>query len=122
MSDTRQEAIERISRAITSVLMKEGRLIESGFRMFILLAYTDGVPTNAGIPVGVSKEQYDALRNAFFAGAQHLFGSLSNGFDESAEPTEGDMRKMSLINSELTAFVTEFKRKHGLGDEPQARQ
>jgi hypothetical protein len=121
LSDARQEAIERISRGITSVLMKEGRLVEAGFRLFILLAFTDGVPTNAGIPVGVSKEQYDALRLAFFSGAQHLFGSLMSGLDEDAEPT--DARKMDLINSELDAFVAEFKRQYGIpDDEPQARQ
>jgi hypothetical protein len=54
------------------------------------------------------------MRLAFMAGAQHLFGSIAGGtsvLDEDQEPTEGDLRRMDLIDQELRGFIEEFKRR-----------
>lgn len=119
MNDQREEAIRKISTAITKMLMKEGRLIELGFRLFILHSYTgpDLVPSQS-TPLDMPKEQYDGLRMAFFSGAQHLFGSLTTGLDDDDESTEENIRKMELIQSELDWFIDEFAKAHGL-DHPK---
>jgi hypothetical protein len=53
----------------------------------------------------------DEMRNAYFAGAQHLFASMMSVMEEGAEPTEADMRRVSAINDELNAFIKAYKLK-----------
>jgi len=48
------------------------------------------------------------MRNAFFAGAQHLFSSIMTILEPDAEPTEKDMQRMDLIDKELRAFINDF--------------
>jgi hypothetical protein len=116
----RREAIERIATAITKTLMKEGRLIEIGFRLFLVHSYTaEGEEPTAGLPAGMGEGQYDQLRSAFFGGAQHLFGSLMVGLDPDHEVTEEDERRVMLIGAELDAFIADYAKRHGLVDEPQ---
>jgi hypothetical protein len=45
------------------------------------------------------------MQKAFYAGAQHLWGSLMSGLDDDREPTEQDERRMALIDAELEAFA-----------------
>jgi hypothetical protein len=87
-------------------LAEKGKLIEAGWVGLRLAA----IPETAGAL------QLDEMRMAFFAGAQHLFGSIMGGVldpgDE--EPTAADMRRMDNIHAELAAFLDEFQKKHGL--------
>jgi hypothetical protein len=53
--------------------------------------------------------QLEECKLAFFAGAQHLFGSLMTVVDPGEEPTEADLRKMDLIDRELRRFVEQFE-------------
>ena len=53
---------------------------------------------------------------AFFGGAQHLFGSIMSILDPGHEPTERDMRRMDLIAHELEAFIHEFMQRNGITD------
>jgi hypothetical protein len=85
---------------ITKKLTDEGKLIGAGFIGFSI----------AFIPKDAPAEQVLSYRTAFMAGAQHLFASLMGILDPGAEPTEDDMRRMSLINKELQDFTEEFKR------------
>ena len=62
------------------------------------------------------RENLDELRTVFFAGAQHLFGSVCNILSDEEEPTEQDMLRMSLIARELEAFIDEWKARHGITD------
>ncbi len=79
-------------------LMKEltdqGKLIEAGWISLRI----------AAIPEGLPPRHLDSMRDAFFAGAQHLFASIMGVLDEGDDATMDDMRRMSLISAELEAF------------------
>lgn len=97
MSD--KEKVIRITRALAD----QGKLIEAGWMGLRLLAVAPDAPAI----------QIEEMRNAFFAGAQHVFSSLISMTDDNTEePTETEMRRMELIDTELKAFIAEFKRQH----------
>lgn len=85
-------------------LVDKGKLIEAGFVGLRLAA----IPEDAG------KTQLEEMRNAFFAGAQHLFSSIMDIMDDDHEPTAADLKRMDLIQSELDVFIRDFSKKHGL--------
>jgi len=89
------------AQSIAERFLDEGKLIEAGFAAFRLVI----IPTDA--PPG----QVRALRNAYFAGAQHLFGTIMNALDPGSEPTERDEHRMELILKELDSFVVELRKK-----------
>lgn len=90
--------IDRLSRELTD----RGRLIEAGFTLRIM-----------PIAEGTDPEQIEALRNAFFAGAHHLFACLVAVLDPtSPEPTAADLEKMDAIEAELTDFIMDFATRH----------
>lgn len=80
-------------------LSDEGKLIEVGFMAM----------RAAIIPITASEGQVSDMRIAFMAGAQHLYGSIMSMMESDREPTDADMRRMSLIASELEAFGVELK-------------
>lgn len=88
--------------AITKELTDKGKIIEAGFASLMVMAYPGGVPI----------DQRAELRNAFFAGAHHLMSSMLAVMDEDREPTENDLRRVSLIQNELDDFLNAFKEKH----------
>lgn len=90
--------LERLSKE----LLEQGKLLEAGFVGLRLAAIPDNAP----------KVQLDEMRMAFFAGAQHLFGSIMSILDPGDEPTDDDMRRMDLIAKELDAFIADFKMRH----------
>jgi hypothetical protein len=104
MSDPRQPIIDAATKAFTEKLIAEGKLIEAGWIAMKAMA----------IPPDAPDYQLEEMRNAFFAGAQHLFGSLMNLFDPEGEPTDEDVRKVEKINDELNVFITDFIKQHGL--------
>jgi hypothetical protein len=63
----------------------------------------------ACIPLDASEIQLDEMRNAFFAGAQHLFSCLMDIMEPDAEPTDKDLARMDLIDQELRAFIRDFE-------------
>lgn len=87
--------LERLSRELTD----QGKLIEAGWVGLRI----------AAIPLDASATQLDEMRNAFFAGAQHLFGSIMTVMDPDALPTEKDVERISSIARELRGFIAEFK-------------
>ena len=99
MSDSRKFLIDLSRR-----LADEGKLLEAGWISYRAIVINPKAPP----------EQLEECRIAFFAGAQHLFGSVMTTLDPGSEPTDADMKRMSLINTELDKFITEFKAKHGL--------
>jgi hypothetical protein len=82
----------------------DGFLIEAGWLGLRLACIPDDAP----------QLQLDEMRQAFFAGAQHLFGSIMNILDPDEEPTAADMIRLDQINDELNRFIEEFSRKHGI--------
>lgn len=79
-----------------------GRLIEAGWISLRI----------AAIPADAPQVQLDGMREAFFAGAQHLFSSIMGVLDAGEDPTEDDLRRMSLIQAELDAFIADYSARH----------
>lgn len=80
-------------------LADDGNLIEAGWVGFRLVA----VPKDAG-PVQLSE-----MKLAFFAGCNHLFSAIMSNLEEGAEPTEADLRRLSLIHEELDGWFHAFE-------------
>lgn len=86
--------LDRLSRE----LIAQGKLIEAGFCLRILAVDTEASP-----------DQAEALRNAFFAGAHHLFSCMVAVLDPTTtEPTAADIEKMDRIEAELSDFIRDF--------------
>ncbi|WP_439604730.1 hypothetical protein [Shinella sp.] len=83
-------------------LVDKGKLIEAGWVGLRLAA----VPDNA------SPVQLEEMRNAFFAGAQHLFSSIMSIMEPGSEPTSNDIARMGYIDAELRDFIDKFELKH----------
>lgn len=89
--------------ALTKSLVDKGLLIEAGFASYVIACF--------GSHERLSAIQLKELRQAFFGGAQHLFGSITGSIlEDDAEPTETDLRRMDLIDKELKKFISEFAR------------
>lgn len=83
-------------------LVDDGKLIEAGWVGLRL----------AAIAPDASATQLEEMRNAFFAGAQHLFASIMDILDPGEEPTSADLERMNLIDKELRVFIENFKLRH----------
>jgi hypothetical protein len=86
--------LERLSRELAD----KGKLIEAGWVGLRVACDLHDAP----------KQQLDEMRNAFFAGAQHLFASIMAILDPGSEPTDKDLERMDLIDRELKAFINDF--------------
>lgn len=86
--------LKRLSRELTD----KGKLIESGWIGLRLACDLEDAP----------KVQLEEMRNAFFAGAQHLFASIMIILDPGADPTDKDLERMDLIDRELKAFINDY--------------
>jgi len=101
---TKDEALVLLSESLVLLSQKltdQGRLIEAGWVGFQI----------AVVPPDAPDVQVREMRLAFMAGAQHLFSSITAILEADREPTEADMRRMSLIDDELKAFTEEFKKR-----------
>lgn len=83
---------------LTKALVDQGKLVEAGW-----LAYLHKV-----MPKSASEIQIEETRRGFFAGAQHLFGSIITMLETGSEPTEKDLLRMDQIDAELKAYVAEL--------------
>lgn len=93
---------QELASKLTKELCNIGKIIEGGFVGFKIMVYSSELPAR----------QEEDLRNAFFAGAQHLFGSIMNVMDSDREPTANDLKVMDNISKELQAFIEEFELKY----------
>jgi hypothetical protein len=98
----------KLVREVIKKLIEEGKLIEAGFAAMNAMA----MPPNAG------PDQVNDMRTAFFAGAHHVFNSITSTLDPGEEPTDADMKRIDLIAKELDQFIVEFKRTHLTGKGP----
>jgi hypothetical protein len=94
---------------LTRSLMDEGKLIEAGWVTMRL----------ACIPLDAPAVQLENMKLAFMAGAQHLFSSMMSGLEDGDDATFADMRRMTLIEAELTAFTLELKKWVATGVPPR---
>ncbi len=95
----RDELIDRWRTELTRHFADTGRLIEAGWLTLKTLT----------IPDDMLADQVAELRMAFFAGAQHLFGSIMTFLEPGDEETEDDLRRMDQISEELSAFAQELQ-------------
>lgn len=86
--------LEQLSRELAD----KGKLIEAGWIGLRIACELEDAP----------KIQLEEMRNAFFAGAQHLFSSIMTIMEPDSEPTEKDLQRMDLIDKELRAFINDF--------------
>ena len=85
--------------AISQDLADQGKVVEAGWLAMRLTM----------IPKTASQSQLDAMRNAFYAGAQHVFASLMTLLDEGQEPTKADLLRVTSIVEELDEWVSQMK-------------
>ena len=85
---------------VTKAAIDNGQLIEAGWLGL----------QHAFMPPEAGAVQIREMRQAFFAGAQHLFASIISTLEAGTEPTDADLRRMSNIHEELHAFVEQMKR------------
>ncbi len=93
---------DELVNGVAKQLADEGKLIEAGWAGLKIAAVSPDAP-----PL-----QLQEMRMAFFAGAAHLFQSIMSVMDDGDDATEGDLKKMTLIQSELDCFLAEFSAKH----------
>jgi hypothetical protein len=86
-------------QSLTKRLANDGKLIKAGWIGLRLAVITLDAPGR----------QVDDMRLAYMAGAQHLFASIIDTMDPDSEPTEADMKRMQLIDDELSAFTKELE-------------
>lgn len=63
------------------------------------------------VPHTASETQLSETRQAYFAGAAVLFKAIIASLDPGKEATEGDMRRMSELQTELDEFGASLDRK-----------
>lgn len=90
-------------------LIDQGKIVEAGWVSYRLVVLSPAA----------DKVQLEETRLAFFAGAQHLFGSIMTALDDDKEPTDNDLSRMNQIHEELQTFLAIFERKHGMGGKTQ---
>ena len=83
-------------------LADSGKLIEAGWVGMRLACDLVDAPA----------DQLREMRMAFFAGAQHLFGSIMTVLEPGDEPTDKDLARMGLIDKELKTFISDFAAKY----------
>lgn len=83
--------IEKFSKDATD----RGLAVTAGWNAFRKLVMAPDAP----------EDQVREMQIAFYSGAQHLFSTLNSILEEGAEPTENDMRRMTLISEELGRFT-----------------
>jgi hypothetical protein len=88
--DARLSPAERAGRDLTHKLANEGKLLEGGFAAFVLAEKI--TPEHPALAT---------LRDAYMAGAEHLWTSIMGILDPGEEPTDDDMRRAEAIQAEI---------------------
>jgi hypothetical protein len=101
MNSDEEAKLKRMTKEVTS-LFDQGQLIEAGWVTLRAVILAPDAP----------QLLVDAMRESFFAGAQHTFTSVAGMVG--SEGTEAGARQVAIIHSELEEFLRQFKRKHGL--------
>lgn len=94
-----QKEFRAVHDALAKAAVDQGKLHEAGF-----LAMRAAI-----IPPTASEGQISDMRIAYMGGAQHLWSSILSVLEPDSEPTEKDMKRMSLIDAELRAFKAEME-------------
>ena len=87
---------QRVFNGITRKLADEGRLVEGGWQILAATWFRTRDP-----------EAQEALRLAYYSGAQHVFASVISMLDAGDDATPADMERMTKIHNELEAWKKE---------------
>lgn len=85
--------IQALIDKITAEWADKGKIVEGGWQAFVAVSLKGAPP-----------EQLREMRKAYYLGAQHLFASIMSFVEEGVEPTDKDMRRMTLVQDELKKF------------------
>lgn len=108
MDQKKRELVERITRQLTD----DGRVIEAGWESLRIMTIPDNAPAM----------QLGAMRDAFFADAQHLFGSMVTIMDADEEPTDNDLFRMGQIDAGTQAVHQGvFSETRAVNNEPPSK-
>lgn len=83
-------------------LVDKGKCVEAGWESF-----------KSTLPPDFSQNQFEAMRLAFFSGAQHVFASTLEILSEEDDSTGDDIKRIDLIHQELRQFIDMFRLQHG---------
>lgn len=103
-NEAEEKARYREAVKLTRHLVDHGQLIEAGWQSLRLMALPEDTPDY----------QLKSMREAFFAGAHHLFASIMAILEPGHEATEQDLNRLTIIQSELAEYLVQFKREHNL--------
>jgi hypothetical protein len=90
MADHRVNLIQEIAQD----LLDQGLVVEAGWEMYRVMALPHSAPTS----------ELDRVKEAFFAGAQHVLGPVMSALEPGVEPSETDIRRMHALAQELDRF------------------
>jgi hypothetical protein len=100
--DIKDPVIKAAVEKITKDFADKGLVVESGWRVYAIVKRFEALPN----------PMEDELRDAFYAGAQHLFGSLMAFLDPGTQETPQDLRRMNLLNDEIERWVADYKQRN----------
>lgn len=104
-----QADVFKITERLVRELADRGQLIDGGWRALKITLENERGP----IPEGAALY----LRNAFFAGAQHLFGSMNQLMEEGSGETPTELRRMESIQQELNTWERVQRLKYNMPQE-----
>lgn len=102
MGEAKRRVVHEAANLFAKEASDKGLLIEAGWQSLKAIWLHPDSPA----------EQVDMARHAFFAGAQHPWGSIVGILDPGEEPTAADLKRMDLIAAELDAFIKDFELRH----------
>lgn len=102
MGEAKRRAVHAAVHGITGGAADRGNIMEIGFAAFV-----------ATSPVPIPTQNLQRWRDAYFAGAQHLWASIFEVLDADSEPTSKDLRRMDLLDHELTAWRDDINGRMG---------
>lgn len=101
---TNEREGQAIHDRIMSSMADDGMVIEGGWQALEAMVLTQAVPA-----------QREAMRFAYFAGAQHLFAALMAILDPGNDATERDLERIQRIARELAAWSRKAQQADGGG-------
>lgn len=97
-----ETTIHGLAEKITKSLADQGKLIEAGWQCYRLLCLKMQ-----------PHETRDDLREAFLAGAEHVFSSIIGMLDPGTEETDADLHRMDRLHAELETVRKTLTLKYG---------
>lgn len=93
------QTIKKAAELLTKELADRGKILEGGWQAYLVVEQLNDAPADLK----------EALRRAYYSGAQHLIGSIMTMLEAGTEATDADLDRMMGISNELEAFIKERK-------------